>query len=58
MDNGKLSGLMYIAAGALFVFSSFIGGNLFTLPVGAVLILLGCRKMKGNREDDSQEEAW
>ncbi len=46
MDNLKLSGLMYIAAGALFVFSGFLGRNFLTLALGAVFILLGLRKMK------------
>ncbi len=53
MDNIKLSGILYIAAGALFVFSGFVGGNLLTLPLGAVFVLLGLRKLKSN---DNQEQ--
>ncbi len=52
MDNIRLSGLMYIAAGALFVFSGFLGRNLLTLPLGAVFILLGLRKLKSHSDQE------
>ncbi len=60
MDSMKLAALMYIAAGALFAVTGFLGGNIFLLPLGAVLILLGLRKRKQhqNNQDQNQDEAW
>ncbi len=46
MDNLKLSGIMYIAAGIFFLISGFLGGNILYLPLAAVMIILGLRKFK------------
>ncbi len=46
MDNQKLSAILYIAAGGVFCISAFLGGNLFTLCIGGLLIILGIQRLK------------
>lgn len=55
MDNRKLSALMYIGAGIFFIISGFIGGKMVYLPLAAVFIILGLRKLKQANEQDSGE---
>ncbi len=60
MDNIKLAAIMYIAAGVLFAVTGILGGNILILPVGAVLVVLGVRKLKQHQQDQNNDpdEAW
>ncbi len=60
MDNIKLAAIMYIAAGVLFAVTGILGGNILILPVGAVLVVLGMRKLKQHQQDQNNDpdEAW
>lgn len=54
MDNQKMSAILYIAAGVVFIIGGFIGGNIMNLPLGVVLIILGIRKLKKNEPESEQ----
>ncbi len=45
MNNQKISGIMYMAAGLVFLFSSYAGGNLLLLFVAVFLIVRGFKKL-------------
>ncbi len=49
MEGKKLSAIMYIGAGILFCISAFLNGNIVTIPLGAVFIVLGLRKLKDDQ---------
>lgn len=55
MNNMKLAALMYIGAGIFFIISGFIGGKMVYLPLAAVFIILGLRKLKQAGGQDGEE---
>lgn len=51
MDNKKLSSIMYMGAGALFLLSGILGGKMIYLVLGAVFLVLGMQQMKKTKDE-------